>query len=255
MIGIFDSGVGGLTVLRELLNHSPQRSYIYLGDTARAPYGSKAPETVKRYAHECARFLFEQKVEILVVACNTASSFALEILRDELPFPVIGTVLSASKLAVEKSATGRIGVIGTEATVSSGVYTRTLKELAPNVEVYSRACPLFVPLVEQGMTEGEIVEKIIALYLEELANLRIDTLILGCTHYPLLKDEIARYLGSRVEIIECSKSIAEEVAIMPAATHSEPLRQFFVTDGVERFNHLAEIFLANGAVNACKVEL
>ncbi|NPB08361.1 MAG: glutamate racemase [Aquificae bacterium] len=206
-IGVFDSGVGGLTVLKAIRERYPRTDLVYLGDTARVPYGTKSPETVIRYSLECANFLREKGIEILVVACNTASSCALEKLRKEMPFPVVGVIEPGVEEALRRSRTGKIGVIGTQATVRSGVYQKLLKERG--AQVLSRACPLFVPLVEEGLVEGEIPRKVAEHYLKELKG-KVDTLILGCTHYPLLKGVIRDFLGD-VEVIDSSQAVSESL--------------------------------------------
>ena len=257
-IGIFDSGLGGLTVLRELRKVLPNEKYIYLGDTARTPYGSKGSATVLRYSAECANYLLEQRVKLLVVACNTASSIALDILDEECICPVIGTIDGTVKRALKYSVSRNIGVIGTSATIASGVYQREIEKQSPGSTVYSAACPLFVPLVEQGMLTGEIVSKIIEHHLEELKLSGIDTLILGCTHYPMLSGAIRNYFGDKVELIECSKSIALDVFKMlkqnEALNSGLGEENYFVTDDVNRFNALASLFLDSVSIDAVQVE-
>jgi len=204
---VFDSGVGGLTVLKALRERFRRIDLVYLGDTARVPYGIRSAETVVRYALECAEFLKEKGVELLVVACNTASAYALETLRRELPFPVFGVIEPGVKRALELSR-GKVGVIGTPATVRSGAYQEALS--AAGLEVYAKACPLFVPLVEEGLTEGEIARKVVEHYLKELKEKRVDTLILGCTHYPLLKGVISDYMEG-VSVVDSSEAVSESV--------------------------------------------
>lgn len=257
-IGIFDSGIGGLTVLKELLSAIPSADYVYLGDTARTPYGTKCQDTVIRYSIQCADFLLSNKIDLLVVACNTASSLALDALKAHINLPVFGTIESACGLALQHSDKKNIAVIGTEATVKSGAYSRNLHSTSNKVSVFEKACPLFVPLVEQGMFEGEIVDKIIALYLEEIKELSVDTLILGCTHYPLLKRSITSYLGNGVAVVECSKALAGEVQVSYPLNNSvnhSGQRSFYVTDGVDRFKHLAGIFLNRRDIEVNLVEL
>lgn len=246
-IGIFDSGLGGLTVLRELLINLPQEQYVYLGDMARTPYGSKGSETVIRYSKECANFLLQQKIDLLVVACNTSSSVALEELRSIIPCPLIGTIDPAVRIAFNQAKVKKVGIIGTEATIASGVYEEKIKKINPQIDVYSVSCPLFVPLVEQGMLEGEIVDKIIEHHLAELKTKEIDTLILACTHYPLLINAINKFFGPQVKTIECSKAISEEVKNKLDLRSSSPSKatsvDFYVTDAVSRFDKLARLFL------------
>ncbi|MFN8392274.1 MAG: glutamate racemase [Bdellovibrionota bacterium] len=249
-IGVFDSGLGGLTVFGELQRAFPDEDFVYLGDMARTPYGSRSAETIVRYSRECSHFLLERGVKIVVVACNTASSLALDALAKDLPCPVVGTIDQAVQTALAQSRRKMIGVIGTEATIGSRAYAARLAAVDPNAEVFSLACPLFVPVVEQGMIRGEIVEKIVAHYLAPLRAQEIDTLILGCTHYPVLAPVIQDYLGESVQIVECSKAmaVAVEKALTPAEVPVEKTgsAQFFVTDAVSRFNTLAPIFLGEG---------
>jgi len=260
-IGLFDSGLGGLTVLRELARLLPEERFLYLGDTARLPYGTKGATTIVRYARECARFLVERNVKALVIACNTASSVGLDILREELPCVVIGTIEPAAEAAIARTTTGGIAVIGTDATVASGAYERAIAARAPHLTVISKACPLFVPLVEQGMFEGEIVERVVELYLGEIDFSRFDTLILGCTHYPLLKKAIRAKVGGSVSIIDSAVPIAHELErVLGAADLCRPSglprgsHTFFATDEIGRFNRLAAILLENEPVTAVKVE-
>ena len=192
-IGIFDSGVGGLTVMHRVMEALPAENLIYLGDTGRYPYGNKSAETVTRYAIENAEFLLARKVKMLVVACNTMSAVALDALRKRVDVPVIGVIEPGARAAVDRTRNRRVGVIGTETTIASGLYTRALRALAPELEIFTRACPLFVPLAEEGWTDNEIARATVAAYLESIKASGIDTLILGCTHYPLLKKAIGRW--------------------------------------------------------------
>ncbi len=248
-IGIFDSGVGGLTVVRQIAVRLPREDVIYLGDTARVPYGTKSGETVVRYALSCAQILLKRRIKLLVVACNTASSFALDTLRDRLEVPVIGVVEPGARAALEKTETMKIGVIGTRGTIASGEYQHTLEKLAPEVQVFSKACPLFVPLAEEGWTEGEIPRRIAAAYLEELQRHEIDTLVLGCTHYPLLKDTIASVLGPGVALVdsaEATSQVVHEVLLstdsLNSSTSGGTLR-FVASDAPERFAEVGRAFL------------
>lgn len=207
-IGIFDSGIGGLTVLKAVRHRFPRVDILYLGDTARVPYGTRSRETVIRYSLECAEFLITKEIDYLVVACNTASSYAMEELRNNLPVPVTG-VVEPGVMEALKTTSGKVGVIGTRGTIGSGSYQRLLRER--DIEVFAKPCPLFVPLVEEGITEGQIAEEVARLYLEELKRKEIDTLILGCTHYPLLKDVIAKVLDG-VRIIDSSDAVARSLS-------------------------------------------
>jgi glutamate racemase len=211
-VGIFDSGVGGLTVLRELTRVIPQEDTIYFGDTARVPYGTKSPETVTRYAHEITSFLIRRDIKLLVVACNTASAVALPSLKRHFPIPVVGVIEPGARRAVEVSKSGRIGVIGTAGTIRSSAYTRAIKRLNPEAEVLTKACPLFVPLAEEGWVDNQVARLTAQTYLQELKDAGVDTLVLGCTHYPLLKPIIAEVMGAGVTLVDSAAETALTVA-------------------------------------------
>jgi glutamate racemase len=248
-IGIFDSGVGGLTVLRELRRQLPQEELVYLGDTARVPYGTKSPQTVARYAREAARFLVGQRVKLLVVACNTASAVALQDLAAIHHLPVVGVIEPGARRALERSRTGRIGVIGTEGTIRSRAYEQALRAGNPNVEVWVAPCPLFVPLAEEGWAEHPVARLAAAEYLAPLLRQGIDTLVLGCTHYPLLKRTLQEVVGPAVELIDSAEETAKSVATLLAAQelerHAGPPAspRFFVTDLPDRFERVGGAFL------------
>lgn len=194
-VGIFDSGVGGLTVAREIARQIPNESFVYFGDTARVPYGSKSKETIIRYSRQIVRFLQTKKVKAIVVACNTASAFALDTIEKELDIPAIGVVKPGAKSAVENTTNKRIGIIGTEGTINSELYTQYIHSIDPEVTVFGKACPLFVPLVEEGMLHDPVTDEIARRYLDEMKEKDIDSLILGCTHYPLLRSTIRKIMG------------------------------------------------------------
>jgi glutamate racemase len=247
-IGVFDSGVGGLTVFRALERALPGRPLIYLGDTARVPYGTRSPETVVRYSLEAARFMQQQGVGMLVVACNTASSVAIRPVADEAGLPVLGVILPGADRAVELTGKKRIGVIGTRATIGSGAYERAIRSRLPGAEVISRACPLFVPLAEEGWTENDVALQVAETYLAPLRAAEIDTLVLGCTHYPLLSDVIAEVMGDGVRLVDSAETIAARVRDELAPTPSdddagETEHHFYVTDAPEPFQAVAERFL------------
>jgi glutamate racemase len=260
-IGVFDSGVGGLTVLRELRKQIPGESIVYLGDTARVPYGTKSSPTVLRYAHEAARFLLAQRVKLLVVACNTASAVALDELSDRYDVPVVGVIDPGARRALEVSRNGRIGVIGTEGTVRSGAYERALRKVRSDIEVFTAACPLFVPLAEEGWARHEIARLAAREYLAALLVQGIDTLVLGCTHYPLLKQTLSEVVGSDVQLVDSARETAKAVASRlkdhqllrrsPAA--SQPL--YFVTDIPDRFKRVGGSFLGEPLQNVTTVSL
>jgi glutamate racemase len=256
-IGIFDSGVGGLTVQKAILARVPGVETVYLGDTARVPYGTKSPEVVTQYSLRNARFLIERDIDLLVVACNTASAVALPALRSVLSVPVLGVVEPGARVAVRASREGRIGVIGTESTVASGAYQAAIQAARPGAQVVARACPLFVPLAEEGWTdaEDEIVRAVARRYLAPLREAGVDALVLGCTHYPLLKRAIAAEIPG-VVLVDSADAIAEEVAeAFPGAPAGEAAHQFFVTDTPARFIGIAKRFLGRDVESAEQVDI
>ncbi len=256
-IGIFDSGVGGLTVQRAVLEAVPAAETVYLGDTARVPYGTKSAETVTQYSLRNARFLASHRIDLLVVACNTASAVALPALRAELSIPVVGVVDPGARVAAHASRSGRIGVIGTQGTIASGAYQAALRRERPEAIVVARACPLFVPLAEEGWTDpsDEVVRGIVRRYLAPMRDDRIDTLVLGCTHYPLLEAAIAAELPG-VALVDSARAIAAEVRerLGGAGAPSEEHR-FFVTDTPERFLAVAGRFLGRPVLSAEHVDV
>jgi glutamate racemase len=211
-LGVFDSGVGGLTVVRALRRHVPGENILYLGDTARVPYGNRSPETVIRYARSCVGALMQHGIKLLVVACNTAAAHALPMLEREFNVPVIGVIEPGSRAAAAHTKRGRIGVIGTRGTIASGVYQAALSRLAPEAHVLARACPLFVPLAEEGWIEGPIPSQIAETYLADLRKIEVDSLLLGCTHYPLLINTISKTMGAGVTVVDSADATAETVA-------------------------------------------
>jgi glutamate racemase len=256
-IGIFDSGVGGLTVQRAVMEALPALDTVYLGDTARVPYGTKSAEVVTQYSLRNARFLIRQEIEMLVVACNTASAVALPALRAELPIPVLGVVEPGARAAARESRSGRIGVIGTQGTVASGAYQAAILAARPGAEVLARPCPLFVPLAEEGWTDpaDEVLRVVARRYLSPLLEARIDTLVLGCTHYPLLKAAIAEALPG-VRLVDSAEAIAAEVRERLGAVPGPAGRhRFFVTDTPERFLAVAGRFLGRPVPGAEHVDV
>ncbi len=252
-IGIFDSGVGGLTVLRAVRQRLPREGVIYLGDTARVPYGTKSRATIERYAIEDAAFLIEKGVKMIVVACNTASAMARESLRQAFDVPFLTVLGPGARAAARATRSGRIGVIATEATIESGAYERAIREACENgsVEIFSRACPLFVPLVEEGETDSKVARLVAEQYLASLREQQIDTLVLGCTHYPLLKNVIAETMGDGIKLIDSAEAVAEETALILEQagcldTGDEPGEShFYVTDAAKRFHRIAERILGS----------
>jgi glutamate racemase len=256
-IGIFDSGIGGITVLKEILSLVPDSDVVYLGDCARLPYGTKSPRTIIRYSLQCGQFLASKNIDILVVACNTASSHALPALEEALNIPVIGVVDSGSRAAIEAGGQS-IGVIGTPSTIRSGSYEIALRAIAPDVRIHSRSCPLFVPLVEEGWCDDAITEQVVHRYLDELLHRGIDTLLLGCTHYPLLKQVLRRVAGEGVRIVDSAVSTARVVAgLCGTPSHAVGSRSvvYYLSDVSERFIELGEVFLGRKMEYVYEVDL
>jgi glutamate racemase len=244
-IGVFDSGIGGLTVLKCLLELVPGVDMVYLGDSARLPYGTKSPRTIIRYSLQCARFLASKDIDMLVVACNTASAHAIPALRDEFHIPVIGVVEAGARAAIE-CAVSRIGVIGTSSTIKSHAYEETMKSLKQGLKIFPQACPLFVPLVEEGWYEDEITEQVARRYLKDIIQSRVDTLLLGCTHYPLLKNVLAKVMGKGVTIVDSALSTARVVkGIVGSQDDCSGSRDiiYYLSDSSPRFIELGEHFL------------
>lgn len=281
-IGVFDSGVGGLTVVREIMHHTPAERLVYFGDTARLPYGSKSPETVLAYARQIIRFLKAHDVKAIVVACNTASAYALPILEQETEIPIIGVLKPGAKAAIDVTKSGRIGVIATEGTIASGMYEKTIKQLRPAAEVFGKACPLFVPLVEEGMSNDDILRQVAERYLKDVLARDIDTLIMGCTHYPLIREQIAAVAGDGVTLVNpaCEtamcleklltdknlaadpKDVCTETEIICKAGVTTkvagiglPAHEFYVSDGAERLAKFAESILPCNIYKATKIDI
>jgi glutamate racemase len=249
-IGVFDSGLGGLTVAHAIMRQLPAESLIYFGDTARVPYGPKSPDTVRRYSREISAFLLEQGVKAIVVACNTATAHALPTLRDELEVPVIGVVEPGARAAVRATRTGHIGVIGTAGTIRSQAYVRAIHAENPDVRVTALACPLFVPIVEEGWTNHEATHLIAEEYLAPFVKDPIDTLVLGCTHYPLLKPVIGEIVGRSVRLIDSAEETALDARRMLAendlaATDGEAEYRFIASDDPQQFLTLGRRFLGS----------
>jgi len=260
-IGVFDSGVGGLTVLKEILKALPHEGIVYLGDTARVPYGIRSREMVTRYSFDNTDFLLTKGIKLLTIACNTASSVSLEAIRKRLPIPVIGVVGPGAKAAVSVTRNGRIGVIGTEATIRSSAYMEKIKEIDGSVEVFGLPCPLFVSLAEEGFTDDDIALMVARRYLEDLRGRGIDTLVLGCTHYPLLKGVISKVMGASVTLIDSAVETANEVKEtlksleIQNVSEEEPLRVYYVTDSPERFVRIGERFLGQRIMHIEKISV
>ena len=251
-IGIFDSGVGGLTVAREVMRNIPLERIVYFGDTARVPYGSKSKETIVRYSRQIICFLMTQGVKAIVVACNTASAFALEEVKKEIEIPIIGVVQPGAKVACAATRNKKIGVIGTEGTVRSQIYTKVIQEWDPKIEVIGKACPLFVPLVEEGWLKDPVTDEVAYRYLKEIKEKNIDTLILGCTHYPLLRSTVQKVMGENVTLVNPAYETALELKNLlyqhklenrGDGGEKELKYQFFVSDAADKFKQFANSIL------------
>ena len=262
-IGVFDSGVGGLTVAREISRQLPYENIVYFGDTARVPYGSKSQNTIIRFSEQIIRFLRTKQVKAIVIACNTASALALDAVKDEFDLPIIGVVIPGARAAVEATTNGKVGVVGTEATVQSGMYTKVIQGMNPKIEVIEKACPLFVPLVEEGFKEHIVTREIIEYYLESMRNTDIDAMILGCTHYPLLRSKIREYMGDKIQIVNPAYETALELkkllsrldlASNKVAQEEFPYR-FYVSDLAEKFKDFANSILPYNVEKTQKIDI
>ncbi len=263
-VGVFDSGVGGLTVVREIMRQIPNEKIIYFGDTARVPYGSKSKETVTRFSRQIVHFLQTHHVKTIVVACNTVSAYALEELEKEIDIPIIGVVKPGARIASEVTRNGKIGVIATPATISSHIYNQYIEEINPKVTIYEKACPLFVPLVEEGLWIDPVTDEIARRYLTELIDLDIDTLILGCTHYPLIRSTLGRIMGGKVTLVNPAyetaiqlRSLLQEKGLLNENPPKlgENQYQFYVSDMAEKFQFFANSIIKYGILSAKKVEI
>ena len=250
-VGVFDSGVGGLTVAREIMRQLPNENLVYFGDTARVPYGSKSRDNIIRYSRQIIHFLKTKGVKAIVIACNTASALALDVVREESDIPIIGVVEPGARAALQITQTKKIGVIGTEATVQSAMYGKIIKGLDPTVSVIGKACPLFVPLVEEGFAKHKVTEEIIDYYLASMKESDIDSLILWCTHYPLLRSRIRAYLGDKIQLVNPAyetamdlKYILKESGMENAGKEGEHATySFYVSDAADKFKQFANSIL------------
>ena len=244
-IGIFDSGVGGLTVVAELVKHCPQLEFIYLGDTARVPYGTKSPEVVQAYSRKITQLLVDEGASSVLIACNTASAHALDYLRSEFNLPIEGVIEPGAKRAAELSASGHIGVIGTQGTILSRSYLQAIKRHRPDAHIYAQACPLFVPLAEEGWQGQEATRLIVESYLGPFKDTEIDTLVLGCTHYPILSADIQAFLGPAIKLVHSGEAMWQ--SLLSSQQHlplsAVPTRRYLATDTGSRVRQLAERFM------------
>ncbi len=263
-VGVFDSGIGGLTVAREIMRQIPDERIIYFGDTARLPYGTKSKDTVIRYSEQIIRFLRTQEVKAIVIACNTASAYALEEVQKHLDIPIIGVINAGARTAVKATRNGKIGVIGTEATISTGIYTSVMQQMHPGIEVIPKSCPLLVSLVEEGLLHDSVTDEISSRYLSVLKSKYIDTLVLGCTHYPLLRSTMRRLMGDDVTLVNPAYETAIELKELLEAQNlsydkSQPAEgekyQFYVSDLAEKFTSFATSILPNEVKETRKINI
>lgn len=248
-IGVFDSGVGGLTVVKELMEQLPGESIIYFGDTARVPYGSRSADAVTHYSLQCIRFLMEKGVKSIIVACNTASAMSMDAIRATFDIPVIGVIESGARAAAASTKNGSIGIIGTEGTIATGAYQREIKRIDPGIILTGVACPLFVPIVEEGWSDSEIAYLTARKYLSAFKGTGIDTLVLGCTHYPLLFNTISKVMGPGVTLVNPAKQVARATCCMLkskgliSGQHRQGQYEYYASDSVERFQRVGTAFL------------
>lgn len=263
-IGVFDSGVGGLTVAREIMRQIPNERIVYFGDTARVPYGSKSKDTIIKYSRQIIRFLKTEDVKAIVIACNTASAFALEEIEKELDIPIIGVVKPGALVAANTTRNKKVGIIATEGTINSGIYTDYLKAIDSDIAVVGKACPLFVPLVEEGMLEDSVTTEVATRYLNYLRNEDIDTLILGCTHYPLIRDTIGKIMGEKVNLVNPAyetalqlKQLLKEhnIANVKEYESASIMYRFYVSDAAEKFSRFANSIMPFDIMPARQIDI
>lgn len=262
-VGVFDSGLGGLTAVKQIMSELPCENIVYFGDTGRVPYGTRSKETIIKYSKNDVNFLLKNDVKIIVIACGTVSSTALEVLKKEYDLPILGVVEATAEAAISATKNGKIGIIGTPGTIKSGAYEKYIKTKNSQLETFSTACPLFVPLVENGHFETEVAKLVVKEYLEEIKNSGVDTLILGCTHYPLLSKTIGEFMGEGVTLINAGAEVAK--ALKTELSKNDLLKEdgkageysYFVSDNVSGFENLGGTFLEreiNGQVEKIDIE-
>lgn len=259
-IGVFDSGFGGLTVLKEIMNYMPSESLVYFGDNGRAPYGTKSKETVIKYTFQNIRFLLNHNIKMLVIACNTASAYSYELVKNNFDIPVIEVVKPGAAAAVNATRNGKIGVIGTPGTINSGVYKEAINSLDSSVDIFFKACPIFVPLVEEGWWDNDVARLTAEEYLIPIKNEGIDTLVLGCTHYPLLSKTISAVVGDGVKLVSSALEVAKEVRSVinerdiARDKALKPVYKYYTSDSVEKFETLGSTILGREIISAEKVD-
>jgi len=260
-IGVFDSGIGGLTVVKEIMEQLPNESIVYFGDTARVPYGTKSKETITRYSFQCIKFLLEKKVKAIVVACNTASAASLDIIKESFDIPIVGVVEPGAIAACEVTKLNRIGIIGTESTVSSGAYEKEINVINNDVKMVLRACPLFVPIAEEGWQDTEIAKLTARQYLEDLKQKGIDALVMACTHYPLLEKTIGEVMGADIKLVnpafETAKALKKELQHLGIQSKGSKAAayEFYVSDNPVKFKKVGENFLSKPVSHVQKIDI
>lgn len=260
-IGVFDSGIGGLTVVKEIMEQLPNESIVYFGDTARVPYGTKSKETITKYSFQCIRFLLEKKVKAIVVACNTASAASLDVIKQSFDIPIVGVVEPGAIAACEVTKLNRIGIIGTESTVSSGAYEKEINVINNNVKMILKACPLFVPIVEEGWQDTEIAKLTAKEYLEELKQKDIDALVMACTHYPLLENTIGSLMGEEIKLVNPAFETAKTLKNVLHQLHIQSKSskhagyEFYVSDNPVKFKRVGENFLSKPIPHVQKIDI
>lgn len=263
-IGVFDSGIGGLTVAKEIMHQIPNERIVYFGDTARVPYGNKSKETIIKFSRQIVRFLQTQKVKAIVAACNTVSAFALDEIEREVDIPMIGVVKPGVRAALKATRNGKIGVIGTAGTIASRIYPQYIKEMNPDANITGKACPLFVPLVEEGLWRDPVTDEIARRYLAELIDIDIDTLVLGCTHYPLIRETIGKVMGKGVVLVNPAYETARELRELlqkrgllkeQEAKLGDDMYRFYVSDSSEKFKQFANSIIKYGILSAKKINI
>jgi len=260
-IGVFDSGIGGLTVLKELMNTLPNESFVYFGDTARVPYGPRSKDTIIKYSCQCARFLLSKDVKAMVIACNTASATALNTLKEKFDIPIVGVIEPGASAAVLSNKNGRVGIIGTLATVNSGAYARAIKNIDNSKEIVSNPCPLFVPIVEEGWANTEVARLVAEEYLKPIIQGNVDTIVMGCTHYPLLKGVVGKIMGEGVALIdpacETSKKFKDILADrdIKSSENAASICRYYVSDDPEKFIRIGDAFLEKNIDNIEKIDI
>lgn len=260
-VGVFDSGVGGLTVAREVMRQLPDENIVYFGDTARVPYGSKSKDNIIRYSRQIIRFLMTKDVKAIVIACNTATALALDVVQKEFDIPIIGVIEPGARAAVSETRNKHIGVIGTEATIRSEMYTKVIQGMDPQMQVNGKPCPLFVPLVEEGFAKHHIAEEVIDYYLSDMKDSGIDTMILGCTHYPLLRSRIMKYFGESIHLVnpayETAMDLKSNLEEQGLANDTESLTkyEFYVSDTAEKFKQFANSILPYNVETIQKINI